>query len=247
MKLFPTKTFLALPLFISAISETCTAFAPLHKSLHAGTMSTSSSSLRQPPEAMINPSATTAATAWSSTATTATTTSTTSTASTSSSTALSAAAPDVDLVVGFGTIAAACTPYFLGLVFKDFFNDSFFLPVYANDDEGRIAEIGWKVRYATLGLALTTLAFLEVYLFPENDPARILKDSYIVWAIFYTEATRKIRAEATSDPPILSDPSFGGRLGTQVWHLLVVLVLWADVSESYTGNAITNFIKDVFT
>jgi hypothetical protein len=157
------------------------------------------------------------------------------------------ASSDPDLVVGFGMIAAACTPYALGIVFKDFFNDSFFLPIYADDDDGRIAEIGWKVRYATLGLALTTLAFLEVYLFPENDPARILKDSYILWAIFYTEATLKIRREATSDPPILANPSFGGRLGIQLWHLTVVLVLWADVSESYTGNAITNFIKDVFT
>ena len=155
------------------------------------------------------------------------------------------AGPDPDLAVGFVTIAAACSPYVLGVFFKDFFNDSFFLPVYAEDDDGRIAEIGWKVRYATLGLALTTLAFLEVYFFPENDPARILKDSYIIWAIFYSEATRKIRAEATSDPPILTNPS--GRAGIQVWHCTVVLILWADVSESYTGNAITNFLKDVFT
>jgi len=161
-----------------------------------------------------------------------------------SATALSSGAPDVDLVVGFGIIAAASTPY----VFGAFTNRlGFFLPIYAEDDSGRVAEIGWKVRYATLGIALTTLVFLEVYYHPENDVAKVLRDSYVLWAIFYTEATRKIRAEATSDSPILSEPSFGGRLGIQLWHLFVVLVLWADVSESYTGNAITNFIKDVFT
>lgn len=156
------------------------------------------------------------------------------------------ATPDPDLIVGFGTIAAAAsTPYVFGVFFPDFFNDSFFLPVYAEDDTGRIAEIGWKVRYASLGLALTTLAFLEIYLNPENDVVGILRDSYILWAIFYTEATRKIRSEATSDPPILENPS--GRLGVQLWHLTVVLILWADVSETYTGNAITNFVADVFT
>jgi len=144
-------------------------------------------------------------------------------------------------------IAAACTPYVLGTtkLLKDFFNESFFLPIYNDDTAGREAEIGWKVRYATLGLALTTLMFLEVFVKAESDPVQILRDSYIAWAVFYTEATLKIRREATSDPPVLANPK--GRAGIQIWHCLVVLVLWADVSESVTGNAITNFIKNVFT
>lgn len=102
--------------------------------------------------------------------------------------------PDTQLTVGFVTIVAACTPYVLGVIFPKFFNKSFFLPVYEEDDAGRVAEIGWKVRYASLGLALTTLLFLEVYVNPTKDIASVLKDSYIAWAIFYAEATRKVRS-----------------------------------------------------
>jgi len=151
--------------------------------------------------------------------------------------------PDSQLTVGFVTIVAACTPYVLGVLFPKFFNNSFFLPVYKEDDAGRIAEIGWKVRYASLGLALTTLVFLEAYVDPAKDIMNVLKDSYIVWAIFYTEATRKIRAEATSEPPVFD----GNRLAVQLWHILVVIVLWADVSESFTGNYIENSLVKLFT
>lgn len=105
-----------------------------------------------------------------------------------------ASSPDTQLTVGFVTIVAACTPYVLGVIFPKFFNKSFFLPVYEEDDAGRVAEIGWKVRYASLGLALTTLLFLEVYVNPTKDIASVLKDSYIAWAIFYAEATRKVRS-----------------------------------------------------
>mmetsp|Transcript_1057 Transcript_1057/g.1847 ORF Transcript_1057/g.1847 Transcript_1057/m.1847 type:complete len:208 (+) Transcript_1057:249-872(+) len=155
-----------------------------------------------------------------------------------STTALSMSNTDPDLVVGFVMIAMACTPYILGTVSSSALG--LFAPLYNDNEEGKLAEIGWKVRYATLGLALTTLAFVEVY-FADNDAAQILRDSYIVWAIFYTEATRKIRSEAMDD--ILQ----GDRLFIQLWHVLVVIVLWADVSESYTGQAITNFLKNIFT
>jgi hypothetical protein len=154
-----------------------------------------------------------------------------------------ASSPDTQLTVGFVTIVAACTPYVLGVIFPKFFNKSFFLPVYEEDDAGRVAEIGWKVRYASLGLALTTLLFLEVYVNPTKDIVSVLKDSYIAWAIFYTEATRKIRVEATSEPPVFS----GNRLGVQLWHVLVTVVLWADVSESFTGNFIETSLVQVFT
>ena len=59
--------------------------------------------------------------------------------------------PDPDLLIGFITIVAACTPYFLALIFPDFINEEFFLPVYKDTEEGREAEIGWKVRYADIG------------------------------------------------------------------------------------------------
>ena len=114
-----------------------------------------------------------------------------------SSTSLSMGSSDLDLVVGFVTIAAACTPYVLGTIFPTFFNDGFFLPVYNADESGRVAEIGWKVRYATLGLALTTLTFLEVY-YGDKEAVGVLRDSYILWAIFYTEATRKVCSFLTS-------------------------------------------------
>lgn len=167
---------------------------------------------------------------------------------TTTTTALSAAySADPDLVVGFGIICAAVTPYVLAIPFKDFFNKNMFVPVYEDDELGRLAEIGWKVRYATLGLALTILAFSEVYIMDVPDPVKILKDSYVLWAIFYTDATLKIYREANSDPLIFRSGELKDRLFTQGWHLFVVLVLWADVSETYTGNAITNFIKGVFT
>ena len=72
---------------------------------------------------------------------------------------------------------------------------------------------------------------------------RMLRDSYVAWAMFYTEAVRKIRAEAQAN--ILRKPD--KRAGIQLWHLFVVLVLWADVSETVTGNAITNFLQGLFT
>ena len=53
----------------------------------------------------------------------------------------------------------------------------------------------------------------------------------------------KIRAEATSEPPVFS----GNRLGVQLWHVLVAIVLWADVSESFTGNLIEKTLVKLFT
>ncbi len=80
-------------------------------------------------------------------------------------------------------------------------------------------------------------------------PVAILRDSYIVWAIFYTEATRKMCVEANSDPLIFSSSEFVDRFGMQLVHILVLAttLLWADVPGTHTGNAITNFIGDLFT
>ena len=90
---------------------------------------------------------------------------------------------------------------------------------------------------------VTTLAAYEIVFLKDETTAEILRDSYICWAVFSTEATRKIWAEAQAG--ILAEPN--KRAGVQIWHLFVVLVLWADISESVTGNAITNFLTKVFT
>ena len=43
-------------------------------------------------------------------------------------------------------------------------------------ESGRVAEIKWKVRFAALGLAITTIAFFEVN--GGVDAVRVLRDSY---------------------------------------------------------------------
>ena len=97
----------------------------------------------------------------------------------------------VDLSVGFIVLACAVSPYALAIPFPAFFENNFFLPTYDGGEAGRRAEIEWKCRYATLGFALMALAFFEV-ISGESDPSRILRDSYILWAIFYTDAALKV-------------------------------------------------------
>ena len=75
---------------------------------------------------------------------------------------------------------------------------------------------------------------------PERTLDVVLKQQYVVWAIFYTDATLKIRREALSDPPVFAGDS---RLFIQIWHIFVAALLWADVSESVTGNAIEQAIR----
>ncbi|KAI2492642.1 hypothetical protein MHU86_21918 [Fragilaria crotonensis] len=111
-----------------------------------------------------------------------------------------------------------------------------------DNEDGREAEIGWKVRYATLALLLTSLTAGEVLFFPDRGSVAILRDSYLLWAVFYTEATRKIRWEAKNH--ILKVKN---RFGIQLWHSIVVIILWADVSASPTATFIIDFLKDVFT
>ena len=97
----------------------------------------------------------------------------------------------VDLSVGFIVLACAVSPYAFAIPFPAFFANNMFLPTYDAGDAGRRAEIEWKVRYATLGFALMALSFFEV-ISGESDPSMILRDSYILWAIFYTDAALKV-------------------------------------------------------
>mmetsp|Transcript_4301 Transcript_4301/g.7385 ORF Transcript_4301/g.7385 Transcript_4301/m.7385 type:complete len:94 (-) Transcript_4301:137-418(-) len=60
----------------------------------------------------------------------------------------------------------------------------------------------------------------------------------------YVEATRLIREQALEEPSILKIES---RFGIQLWHVLVTILLWASISETYTANAIRTFVTDLFT
>eukprot|EP00571_Detonula_confervacea_P003745 CAMPEP_0172320032 /NCGR_PEP_ID=MMETSP1058-20130122/39431_1 /TAXON_ID=83371 /ORGANISM="Detonula confervacea, Strain CCMP 353" /LENGTH=213 /DNA_ID=CAMNT_0013035209 /DNA_START=33 /DNA_END=674 /DNA_ORIENTATION=+ len=150
---------------------------------------------------------------------------------------------DADLVAGFIIVACAKTPYILEPLdpFKILTNK--FVDTFTNDEEGKKAEIGYKTRLAALGVAITALAFYEVYFVEETNAATILRDSYVIWALYYTECTRVLRDLATRQPPVYASDN---RSFSQALHLIVSLVLWLDVSDLYSGHAITNAIKELF-
>mmetsp|Transcript_11650 Transcript_11650/g.17934 ORF Transcript_11650/g.17934 Transcript_11650/m.17934 type:complete len:239 (-) Transcript_11650:124-840(-) len=164
------------------------------------------------------------------------------------------------LTFGWIVICAAMTPYVIQLVAPQplgFFLANYYggqdiaelkQDGYTNEqiehlvESGRVAEVKWKVRFAALCLAVTTIAFFEVN--DGVDAVRVLRDSYIAWGIFYVEATRLIREQALEEPSILKIES---RFGIQLWHVLVTILLWASISETYTGNAVRTFVTDIFT
>ncbi|KAK1735841.1 hypothetical protein QTG54_013547 [Skeletonema marinoi] len=164
------------------------------------------------------------------------------------------------LTFGWVVICAAMTPYVIQLVAPQplgFFLANYYggqdiaelkQDGYTNEqiedlvESGRVAEVKWKVRFAALCLAVTTIAFFEVN--DGVDAVRVLRDSYIAWGIFYVEATRLIREQALEEPSILKIES---RFGIQLWHVLVTILLWASISETYTGNAVRTFVTDIFT
>ena len=168
----------------------------------------------------------------------------TTTRTTSTSTTLYAAdwVHDSDLFVGMFTITCASTPYVLQLILPNLLNTKFFLPVYTDTIAGREAEIGWKTRFATLGFFCTLMTFKTYYLGDMMSTDQVLRDQYIAWAIFYADATYTIFKQARTDPPVYAKDS---RFGIQSWHVFVTVVLWADVSESYTGHAISNTIRNI--
>eukprot|EP00984_Skeletonema_dohrnii_P013971 scaffold5849_cov120-Skeletonema_dohrnii-CCMP3373.AAC.8 len=154
------------------------------------------------------------------------------------------------LTFGWVVICAAMTPYVIQLVAPQplgFFLANYYggqdiaelkQDGYTNEqiehlvESGRVAEVKWKVRFAALCLAVTTIAFFEVN--DGVDAVRVLRDSYIAWGIFvsfndymnksediileedshsmYVEATRLIREQALEEPSILKIES---RFGIQ--------------------------------
>jgi hypothetical protein len=94
-------------------------------------------------------------------------------------------------------------------------DQEFLLAVYKDDAGGRRAEIYWKLMYATLGLALTSLNYFEVVSFK-------IRDSFLLWSVFYTAAAVKIRIEA-----VRLDIIAENRLFIQLWHSFVAVTMAA--------------------
>lgn len=77
----------------------------------------------------------------------------------------------------------------------------------------------------------------------------IYVDCLCTFALFlqriqYIFAAILIREQALAEPPILKVEN---RLGIQVWHILVAVLLWASISETYTAGAIRQCFTDIFT
>eukprot|EP00560_Eucampia_antarctica_P004926 CAMPEP_0197833914 /NCGR_PEP_ID=MMETSP1437-20131217/20538_1 /TAXON_ID=49252 ORGANISM="Eucampia antarctica, Strain CCMP1452" /NCGR_SAMPLE_ID=MMETSP1437 /ASSEMBLY_ACC=CAM_ASM_001096 /LENGTH=144 /DNA_ID=CAMNT_0043438243 /DNA_START=284 /DNA_END=718 /DNA_ORIENTATION=+ len=139
----------------------------------------------------------------------------------------------------------ACFPYVIGLI-SDQLRSKFFFDIYKNDTEedvvkARNAEIYWKLMYATLGLSLTVLQFVEVFV-SKMSAIDILKDSLVVWAIFYTGAIVKIRYEATK-LDMLND----NRFGIQLWHFFVVISMWGSAAHSPLLVKVFNYFLKLFS
>jgi len=138
-----------------------------------------------------------------------------------------------DLVVGAFIIFCAVTPYFLGLFFREKFDESLFMKIYGeNDEEGRAAENNWKKMYATLGLTLTSIQF---YAFLDQiSIEEALRHDYIAWTLFYIAATIKLAVENRKDLVAYN------YISSQIWHLIVACVLVADLLISPQGVALVS-------
>lgn len=55
-------------------------------------------------------------------------------------------------------------------------------------EAGRVAEKQWKLLYASLGFAMTLIAFLEVE-FSNMDAERVLRDMLVCWGAFVSAAS----------------------------------------------------------
>uniref|UniRef100_A0A7S1GP18 Uncharacterized protein n=1 Tax=Cyclophora tenuis TaxID=216820 RepID=A0A7S1GP18_CYCTE len=137
-------------------------------------------------------------------------------------------------------IAAAMTPYVLGLFFPRMMFKNFFVAIYRDEvkdePEVRNAEIYWKLMFAAQGLVQTILLFVEAM--KERSAKQLLRDSYVAWAIFYICATLKIRWERSEPRNYLENPFF-----IQAWHILVTIVLLADV---FIRPGVRGFVKGLF-
>jgi len=149
-----------------------------------------------------------------------------------------------DIVVGMFTVFCATSPYILGTVFPTLMNKFVFLGVYKPasqlKEEGkeptlsRSAEITWKCMFSAVGFFLTLLPFAQAYGLNTYSGADVLRDQFVVWAVFYILATGKLWYEGT-----VKDILAGGRLGAQLWHITVASILLYSVSTGPTAPIIT--------
>jgi len=149
---------------------------------------------------------------------------------------------DSDLFVGQFAAFMGASPYMLQVLFPEPLNKYFFLPEYIDSTDGRAAEIKWKSRYATLAFVVTFLHFADYNGLVGTEPNAALRLTYLAWTIFYTDATLLIFKQARTEPPTFTGKS---RLLIQAWHITVAALLWASASETYTGHAIVNFVRNV--
>eukprot|EP00521_Asterionellopsis_glacialis_P015384 CAMPEP_0195304516 /NCGR_PEP_ID=MMETSP0707-20130614/34594_1 /TAXON_ID=33640 /ORGANISM="Asterionellopsis glacialis, Strain CCMP134" /LENGTH=145 /DNA_ID=CAMNT_0040368347 /DNA_START=46 /DNA_END=480 /DNA_ORIENTATION=+ len=122
------------------------------------------------------------------------------------------------------------SPYILQIVFPEFLNKYFFFPNYPDSEEGRIAENGWKTRFAFLSFALVSILAFDVFRCSDATPELMLRHSYAAFAVFYANALWKVRKEAQKGW-FAADKRFA----SQAWHATVLLSLVLNLS-AYPGT-----------
>ena len=165
---------------------------------------------------------------------------------------------------GLVTVAGALLPYYLTTFVPNdltFQNKTLvenpllnlFRQVYADDATGRTAEVQWKTMYATLGLGLTGIVALSVWLYPDRSSLEVLKDCLASWAAFYCYATTKIQNELGDcctvqdvTPSGFSVPHWLPKQTPlyviQAIHGLVVIILLETINRWDKWIELTNFV-----
>jgi len=155
-----------------------------------------------------------------------------------------------DLVVGTFTVFCATSPYVVGVVFPKTMEKLMFKHVYKSYDtlekEGidpnlpQSAEVTWKNMYSSVGFFLTLTTFVEANNLNKYDGADVLRDSFVIWTIYYILATIKLRKEDT----VLKIVEFN-RLPSQAWHITVATVLLICVCTGPKAPLIEQLLRSI--
>ena len=153
---------------------------------------------------------------------------------------------DSPLTAGMAVLCMATTPYVLGLFSK--YCASKLLVYDTSTSDKRLAaykeETYWVCMYNALALSLTLFQFWKVSMNPNISSEEVLKESFFVWAIFYTLAWVKIHIENTKD---LLSTNQNGVNGIQSWHLFVALSMWAAIAGSQYFVGFMNTFFNLFS
>jgi len=135
-----------------------------------------------------------------------------------------------DIFVGTFVVFCATSPYVLGVVFPETMYKLMFKHVYKDEatleaqgiaiDLPDRAEITWKNMYSSVGFFITLAAFQEANTPIRPDVTGVLRDTFLIWAIFYVLATIKLRKE-----DVVLKIVEGNRLPAQAWHITVATLL----------------------